>query len=134
MEELHDTTSAFTPQSAKDAGIKVLDICMAPGGFSAAIFKEHQDAKISAITLPKSQNGHDILLPDWKNDRRLEFYFADRRKQKCPVMGCVPARNLGIDVRLCCLDMFSSPPSIPQLHAVANKQGGNYQRRVNRQH
>jgi 23S rRNA U2552 (ribose-2'-O)-methylase RlmE/FtsJ len=76
-EELHDTTSAFTPQSAKDAGIKVLDICMAPGGFSAAIFKEHQDAKISAITLPKSQNGHDILLPDWKNDRRLEFYFAD---------------------------------------------------------
>lgn len=76
-EELHSKTSAFRPKSATRGALQVLDICMAPGGFSYAVLKVRPDAKISAITLPKSLNGHDILLYNWRKDRRVEVDFAD---------------------------------------------------------
>ncbi|KAI1003827.1 hypothetical protein K3495_g4390 [Podosphaera aphanis] len=75
--ELHHNTSALTPITVSDEGIQVLDICMAPGGISSTILKVHQDAKISAITLPPSQNGLDILLHNWEIDRRIRYYFGD---------------------------------------------------------
>jgi hypothetical protein len=50
---------------------------MAPGGFSSAVLKVNCHARISAITLPKLLNGHDILLYNWKKDRRVEVRFAD---------------------------------------------------------
>lgn len=75
--ELHDKTSAFTPRSATNRAVQVLDICMAPGGFSSAVLKVHQNAHISAITLPKSLSGHDIQLNNWKSNRRVQVHFAD---------------------------------------------------------
>ncbi|KAI1000638.1 hypothetical protein K3495_g7558 [Podosphaera aphanis] len=75
--ELHKNTSALTPDSLGNEGIQVLDICMAPGGFSSTVLKVYDNARICGITLPPSQNGHDILLPNWKNDPRLVFYFGD---------------------------------------------------------
>ena len=50
---------------------------MAPGGFSSAVLKVHCNAQISAITLPKSLNGHDILLHGWRKDKRVKVHFAD---------------------------------------------------------
>jgi hypothetical protein len=50
---------------------------MAPGGFSSAVLEVHHNARISAITLPRSLNGHDILLHDWWKDRRIQVCFAD---------------------------------------------------------
>jgi 23S rRNA U2552 (ribose-2'-O)-methylase RlmE/FtsJ len=75
--ELHDKTSAFTPKSAINRAIRVLDVCMAPGGFSSAVLAVHHHARISAITLPKALSGHDILLHDWRKDRRVEVRFVD---------------------------------------------------------
>lgn len=75
--ELHNRTSAFTPKSAANKAMQVLDICMAPGGFSSAVLKVHCNAQISAITLPKSLNGHDILLHGWRMDKRVQVHFAD---------------------------------------------------------
>jgi 23S rRNA U2552 (ribose-2'-O)-methylase RlmE/FtsJ len=75
--ELHNKTSAFTPKSAISGAIHVLDICMAPGGFSSAMLKVHRNARITAITLPKLLDGHDILLHDWKKDKRVQVHFAD---------------------------------------------------------
>ena len=75
--ELHNKTSAFTPRSATNGATQVLDICMAPGGFSSAVLKVHKNARISAMTLPKSLNGHDILLHNWKRDSRVQVHFAD---------------------------------------------------------
>jgi 23S rRNA U2552 (ribose-2'-O)-methylase RlmE/FtsJ len=57
--------------------MQVLDICMAPGDFSSAALKVSRNARISAITLPKSLNGHDILLHDWRKDKRVQVHFAD---------------------------------------------------------
>ncbi|KAI8937752.1 hypothetical protein NX059_005452 [Plenodomus lindquistii] len=75
--ELHNKTSAFQPTSATKGAIQVLDICMAPGGFSSAVLEVHRDAEIRAITLPKTLNGHDILLSNWQKDRRVQVAFAD---------------------------------------------------------
>lgn len=74
--ELHRTTSALTPFSTKDS-IDVLDICMAPGGFCAAVRDVHPSASICAITLPAAQNGHDILLRGWNKDARLHVLCLD---------------------------------------------------------
>lgn len=57
--------------------MQVLDICMAPGGFSSAALKVNRNARISAITLPKSLNEHDILLHGWKKDKRVQVHLAD---------------------------------------------------------
>ncbi|KAI0999989.1 hypothetical protein K3495_g8208 [Podosphaera aphanis] len=76
-DELHKNTSALTPDSLGNEGIQVLDICMASGGFSSTVLKVYDNARICGITLPRSQNGYDILLPNWKNDPRLVVYFGD---------------------------------------------------------
>lgn len=76
-EELHDCTSAFTPRSTDSTAMEVLDICMAPGDFSSAVLKVHPNARISAITLPKSLNGHDILLRDCRKDLGVQVQLVD---------------------------------------------------------
>jgi 23S rRNA U2552 (ribose-2'-O)-methylase RlmE/FtsJ len=58
-EEMHRATGAL---SAHGREIKVLDICMAPGGYTAAILKLHPNAKAFAITLPKEQGGHPLHI------------------------------------------------------------------------
>lgn len=52
---------------------KVLDLCMAPGGYSHSILKRHPHARIDAITLPHKSGGHKVLL----QDRRVRTVFAD---------------------------------------------------------
>lgn len=42
--------------------MKVLDICMAPGGYTAAVLKFNPRASTFAITLPKDQGGHPIHI------------------------------------------------------------------------
>ncbi|KAI1971599.1 hypothetical protein LOZ53_004452 [Ophidiomyces ophidiicola] len=63
------------PNEAEE--FKVLDICMAPGGYSATVLKHHRNARISALSLPKEDGGHDILLPNWKNHPRVEVELMD---------------------------------------------------------
>jgi len=58
-EEMHRATGAL---SAHGREIKVLDICMAPGGYTAAVLKLHPNAKAFAITLPKEQGGHPLHI------------------------------------------------------------------------
>ena len=42
--------------------MKVLDICMAPGGYTAAVLRFNPRAKAFAITLPMEQGGHPIHI------------------------------------------------------------------------
>lgn len=76
-DELHLKTSALTPECVDLKGIQVLDICMAPGGFSTLALEMDPNASICGITLPVSQNGHELLLPGWETDPRIEVCFAD---------------------------------------------------------
>lgn len=50
---------------------KILDRCMAPGGFPTVALRLNRDAWALVFTLPGEQGGHRVLLPDnMKVERR----------------------------------------------------------------
>ena len=55
---------------------EVLDLCMAPGGYTASIRKYSRQANVSAITLPEDQGGLKILVPHG-NGTQVEVLEAD---------------------------------------------------------
>ncbi|TVY54180.1 hypothetical protein LCER1_G004590 [Lachnellula cervina] len=61
-DEMNGLTGALSPQTARGPNMKVLDICMAPGGYTAAVLKFNPRASTFAITLPKDQGGHPIHI------------------------------------------------------------------------
>jgi 23S rRNA U2552 (ribose-2'-O)-methylase RlmE/FtsJ len=75
--ELHRATSALTAESAYNGNPNLLDLCMAPGGFATSVLDVNNDATIRGLSLPISQGGHDMLLPNWKNDSRIQVHFLD---------------------------------------------------------
>lgn len=73
--EIHDATSFMSCLSVGDSFAKVLDLCMAPGGFSNAIQRRHNAAQISGLSLPLSLGGHPLLLD--RSNPALRVMFAD---------------------------------------------------------
>ncbi|TVY22745.1 hypothetical protein LHYA1_G008593 [Lachnellula hyalina] len=61
-DEMNGMTGALSPQTARGSDMKVLDICMAPGGYTAAVLRFNPRAKAFAITLPMEQGGHPIHI------------------------------------------------------------------------
>ncbi|KAH8808399.1 hypothetical protein F5884DRAFT_732738 [Xylogone sp. PMI_703] len=61
-EEMHVAVSIFDISIYPDTELKILDLCMAPGGYSAAALNHHRKAKVFGITLPESQGGHEVVL------------------------------------------------------------------------
>jgi 23S rRNA U2552 (ribose-2'-O)-methylase RlmE/FtsJ len=72
--ELNDATKALVvkPGVFKDTP-KILDLCMAPGGFSAAALRLNPTAKLAGVTLPPKQGGHEVFLPMDGDDVKVEF-------------------------------------------------------------
>lgn len=69
-DEIQAVTGALSlPQSHKE----ILDICMAPGGYSASALKFSPHARVSGITLPESLGGHPLLI----KDSRVDVYYID---------------------------------------------------------
>ncbi|KAI0128774.1 hypothetical protein BJ170DRAFT_693591 [Xylariales sp. AK1849] len=74
--ELDEATCAFS--SLKLVMFpKILDICMAPGGFSAAAMKRFPRARVCGISLPANKGGHRIGIPDWKNNSKINTTWLD---------------------------------------------------------
>ncbi|EEP81605.1 predicted protein [Uncinocarpus reesii 1704] len=62
----------------KDARkLEVLDICMAPGGFSATTLKYNKYSRIYGLSLPEEEGGHQIFLQNWRNDPRVQILQMD---------------------------------------------------------
>ena len=61
-DEMQQRTAALTPQIGQFERLQVLDLCMAPGGYSASALKYNPDAVLHGISLPLSQGGHGLLL------------------------------------------------------------------------
>ena len=55
----------------------VLDICMAPGGFSVSVLEHSPDAHICGLTLLLNDGGYGLKIPFGKSDPRVEVRFAD---------------------------------------------------------
>ena len=62
-DEMEQSTHAFTQSCGFAEGIAILDLCMAPGGYTASALKYNPGAAAFGITLPPSKGGHGILLP-----------------------------------------------------------------------
>lgn len=58
-EELHQSTNAFDISATRP---KILDMCMAPGGFLATALRKNPRAEALAFSLPVSEGGHKVLL------------------------------------------------------------------------
>jgi 23S rRNA U2552 (ribose-2'-O)-methylase RlmE/FtsJ len=76
-DELHTNTSTLSFASTFSQQPSVLDLCMAPGGFTASVLKRNHNVKVCGISLPASRGGHKILLKDWRKDPRIKVYFQD---------------------------------------------------------
>ncbi|KAI6246278.1 hypothetical protein HI914_05750 [Erysiphe necator] len=61
-EEMHLASNIFCAERRENEDIKILDICMAPGGYTAAVLKSLPNAKCFCLTLPPEEGGHDILV------------------------------------------------------------------------
>lgn len=55
----------------------VLDLCMAPGGFTLGAMIACRDAHIRAISLPPSAGGHKVLLKESRGEKRVTVQFLD---------------------------------------------------------
>ncbi|MCJ1249224.1 hypothetical protein MMC30_006447 [Trapelia coarctata] len=61
-DELQKSTHALSQLSYCAEDMKILDLCMAPGGFTASALKYNHGATAFGITLPCAQGGHEVLL------------------------------------------------------------------------
>ncbi|KAL8824436.1 MAG: hypothetical protein Q9191_005057 [Dirinaria sp. TL-2023a] len=73
-EEIQEATGAL---SLPKSGAEILDICMAPGGYSASALKHSPHAHVSGLTLPNTVGGHQLLIPFGRRDPRIEIQFMD---------------------------------------------------------
>lgn len=73
-EEMDAETSAFT---FTDKQPKVLDLCMAPGGFLAYCLHRFPAGLADAITLPEEQGGHQVLLSLGDHNPQINIILAD---------------------------------------------------------
>lgn len=62
---------------SKTIHLQALDICMGPGGYSATVLKFNRYSKVCGLSLPVDEGGHDVLLPGWQADPRVEIQFVD---------------------------------------------------------
>lgn len=60
-DELEASTGALTSVLRGD-NVQVLDLCMAPGGFTASALKYYPQAEAFGISLPRSMGGHELLV------------------------------------------------------------------------
>ncbi|KAL5354158.1 hypothetical protein ACLOAV_000243 [Pseudogymnoascus australis] len=62
-DEMHERTRCLSPQPNSGGNMNILDICMAPGGYTASALKYNPRATAFGISLPPEQGGHEVLLP-----------------------------------------------------------------------
>ena len=74
--ELHAETGALLP-NPHGQNLRVLDLCMAPGGYSASVLKLDSSVVIRGISLPTASGGHKLLLHHPRSSWHLKCRFQD---------------------------------------------------------
>lgn len=76
-EQTHALSLAVRPQNG-DEVVWVLDLCMAPGGYSTDIMRLTPNARIRGISLPKEHKGYELCLPvDYMDGRKFRCDYFD---------------------------------------------------------
>ncbi len=73
-DELQDNTGGLTLHR-KSA--EVLDLCMAPGGYSVSALKYSPHTCVSGVTLPKEEGGHALFVRRGNEDERVQVMELD---------------------------------------------------------
>lgn len=73
-DEIQDAIGALRLAEKK---AEVLDICMAPGGYSASALKYSPHAHVTGITLPSYLGGHKVHIPYGPRDPRVSVHFTN---------------------------------------------------------
>ncbi|KAL8701833.1 MAG: hypothetical protein Q9201_004693 [Fulgogasparrea decipioides] len=68
---------AFNLDCDDPSSIKTLNLCMAPGAYSAVILEQYPDAFVGGITLPFKSGGHKMVIPYGPLDPRVDVHFMD---------------------------------------------------------
>ncbi|KAL8652756.1 MAG: hypothetical protein Q9226_004128 [Calogaya cf. arnoldii] len=68
---------AFDVEGLEHPNINALNLCMAPGAYTAAMLKQYPDASVSGITLPVNSGGHKMIIPFGQYDPRVDVKFLD---------------------------------------------------------
>jgi len=66
-DEMQAVTGAFYQNNRSEDDVGILDLCMAPGGYTASALKYNPTAKAVGITLPSDKGGHKVLLNSYRS-------------------------------------------------------------------
>ncbi|KAK0729594.1 hypothetical protein B0H67DRAFT_479043 [Lasiosphaeris hirsuta] len=77
--ELNTATSALSIRRAYKPRHAILDLCMAPGGFSMAALHQNPSALLRGISLPPAKGGHEMILRKWSDTDTNARIFVDFR-------------------------------------------------------
>ena len=61
-DELQNNTNALAVTPERGEVVRILDLCMAPGGYTASALKYNPTAIACGVTLPLAKGGHKMLL------------------------------------------------------------------------
>lgn len=75
--EMQQKVDVFSSISSDATHPKVLDICMAPGGYATATIKHNPAAEVFSVTLPEHEGGHQILVEDSVRAQLKTIMFQD---------------------------------------------------------
>ena len=73
-DEIHASTGAF---ACLDLPVQVLDLCMAPGGYTVSLLRQHPTAFVDAISLAQKEGGHKVMANYGRKDARVAVQFMD---------------------------------------------------------
>lgn len=65
--DMHEKTECFSFRNMDRGQPRVLDFCMAPGGFLSSALAQNPSAYALAFSLPVEKGGHEVLLPISRN-------------------------------------------------------------------
>lgn len=73
MQQNTDFLACISPSILKHVGAQVLDICMAPGGYAAAVLNYNPKAEVYGITLARNEGGHIISDKLMQRIKQIEY-------------------------------------------------------------
>lgn len=74
--ELQTVTGVFTVSGSASGGLRGLNLCMAPGGYTRALLEHNPRMLISGITLPEEKTGHPVVA-EVADDPNVDIRYLD---------------------------------------------------------
>lgn len=76
-QDLNTTTRIMSSHHHSSRNVAILDVCMAPGGFTTTALRYVPTGHVCGVSLPASMGGHEVRVPNWKKNKRLTIQFLD---------------------------------------------------------